>query len=258
MIRACLIAGRFLTRVPLPDPGPADAAILGRSALCYPLVGLLLGVGLAALWLALAALPGEVPPLAFAAVLLSAWTWSTGGLHLDGLADCADAWVGGLGSRERTLALLKDPLTGSMGVVAIVLVLLVKYAALASLPIGPAGALILVLTPAIARTQLLALALTTASARPDGLGAALRQTLPRRAAQVVVVVGIGLLVLALAAAGLWLAAVASVAAAAALFWLWRRSILQRIGGFTGDTAGALVELTEATLLLALVLLADAG
>lgn len=256
MIRACLIAGRFLTRLPLPNPGAADALTLGRSALCYPLVGLLLGAGLALLWLAAAALPGEAPALASAALLLVAWTWGTGGLHLDGLGDCADAWVGGLGSRERTLALLKDPLTGSMGVVAIVLLLLVKLAALASLPPGPAAGLILLVTPAIARTQLLGLALTTASARPDGLGAALRQTLPRRAAWVVVGFSLGALLLMLVGAGLWAAAPASAAVAGALLWRWRRSMLGRLGGFTGDTAGALVELTEAAVLLALVLLVD--
>jgi adenosylcobinamide-GDP ribazoletransferase len=242
----------------LPDPGAADAMTLGRSALCYPLVGLLLGGGLALLWLAVVGLPGEAPPLALAALLLAVWTWCTGGLHLDGLADCADAWVGGLGSRERTLALLKDPLTGSMGVVAIVLVLLIKFAALASLPSGMAAGLILLLVPGIARLQLLVLALTTVSARPDGLGAALRRTLPRRAAQAVVTFGVGGVVLALAVAGLWLAALASLIVAGSLLWSWRRSLLDRIGGFTGDTAGALVELTEAALLLTLVLFAAAG
>lgn len=256
MIRPCLLAARFLTRVPLPDPGAADTATLGRSALCYPLVGLLLGGGLTVLWLATTALPSGEPAFASAALLLVAWTWGTGGLHLDGLSDCADAWVGGLGSRERTLELLKDPLTGSMGVVAIVLVLLVKFAALASLPAGPAAGLILLLTPAVARLQLLALALTTVSARPDGLGAALRQTLPRRAAQVVIGCSLAALLLVLAWAGRSLAGLAALAVAGALLWRWRRSMMERLGGFTGDTAGALVELTEAAVLLTLVLFID--
>jgi adenosylcobinamide-GDP ribazoletransferase len=257
MIRACLIATRFLTRVPVPDPGAADASTLGRSALCYPLVGLLLGGALAVLWLLAGRLPGDAPELALAALLLVAWTWGTGGLHLDGLSDCADAWVGGLGSRARTLELLKDPLTGSMGVVAIVLLLLAKLAGLASLPAGWSGLSILLLTPAIARTQLLALALTTVAARPDGLGAALRQTLPRGAARVVLALSAAVVLLALAAAGRWLAALATLAVTVATLLLWRRSMLQRLGGFTGDTAGALVELTEATVLLTLVLLVDA-
>jgi len=249
---------RFLTRVPLPartDASPLDLTpvILGRSALWYPLVGLLLGTALLLLWLGVSSLPAA-PPLATAALLLGLWVWSTGGLHLDGLGDCADAWVGGLGSRERTLKILKDPLTGSMGVVALVLILLVKFAALASLPAWPAGALILMLAPALARAQLLALPLTTASARPGGLGAALEKTLPRRAAGMVVALSGAATLLLFALAGLWLLGVVLVAAAGILLFVWRRSMLARLGGFTGDTAGALVELTEAALLLIAVLL----
>ncbi len=257
--RPCLVALRFLTRMPLPvaietSPIEVSPVVLGRSALCYPLVGLFLGAALLLLWLGIASLPGEAPALATAALLLAFWVWSTGGLHLDGLGDCADAWVGGLGSRERTLKILKDPLTGSMGVVALVLILLVKFAALASLPEGSAGALILLLTPALARAQLLALPLTTASARPDGLGAALSETLPRRAAGLTLVVSGSLALLLFASVGLWALGLALVGVAGLLLFFWRRSMLGRLGGFTGDTAGALVELTEAALLLAAVLL----
>jgi len=127
--RAFLVAGRFLTRLPFPDPGLPSAAEPARGALFYPLVGLLIGALLAGS----AALLEQAPPLAAAALLLILWVWLTGGLHLDGLADCADAWVGGLGSRERTFAILKDPHTGAMGVITLVLALLAKLAGLATL-----------------------------------------------------------------------------------------------------------------------------
>lgn len=233
------------------------AGILGRSVLCYPVIGLLIGVVLLLLWLAVASLPGPAPALATAALLLTAWTWITGGLHLDGLSDCADAWVGGIGSRERTFAILKDPLTGSIGVAALVLVLLVKFAALASLSPGLAGGLILLLTPALARTQLLALPLTTVSARPDGMGAALRQTLPRPGAFSVLILSWLFALLLFGAAGLWLLGVATAAMSGLLLFLWRRSMLERLGGFTGDTAGALVELSETGILLTAALLIPA-
>lgn len=255
----CLFAFRFLTRVPLPavaDASPIEASplMLGRSALCYPLAGLFLGMGLLLLWLGVASLPGNAPAPATAVLLLAFWVWSTGGLHLDGLGDCADAWVGGLGSRERTLKILKDPLIGSMGVVALVLILLIKFAALASLPAGLPSALILLLTPALARAQLLALSLTTGSARPDGLGAALQQSLPRRAAGLVLGLSGLLALLLFALAGHWALGIALVGTAAMLLFAWRRSMIKRLGGLTGDTAGALVELTEAALLLIAVLL----
>lgn len=255
----CLIAFRFLTRWPLPaataaSPIDASPLLLGRSALYYPLVGLFLGAGLLLLWLGVASLPGQAPALASAALLLAFWVWTTGGLHLDGLGDCADAWVGGIGSRERTLSILKDPLTGSMGVIALVLILLVKFAALASLPTGLAGGSALLLTPALARMQLLALPLTTCSARPDGLGAALAQGLPRRGSSLVLALSVSLTLLVFAVAGCWQLGLALVGTAGLLLFVWRRSMLKRLGGFTGDTAGALVELTEATVLLTAVLL----
>jgi adenosylcobinamide-GDP ribazoletransferase len=242
-----LLAGRFLTRLPLPDPGPATPADVGRSALFYPLIGLVIGAALGAVAL-LASASGSVPGLAMAALLLIGWVWLTGALHLDGLADCADAWVGGLGSRARTLEILKDSSIGAMAVVAVGLALIAKLTALASLP-AEQLAMLLVVIPAAARAQLLLLGLTTAYAREAGLGAALRHELPRTPALVVV-----LLCWAVVTALIgWVGLVAAVLAAAVLL-LWRRSMLQRIGGFTGDTAGALVELTEAALLLSAALL----
>jgi adenosylcobinamide-GDP ribazoletransferase len=63
-----------------------------------------------------------VDPGVAAALVLILWVWSTGALHLDGLADSADAWVGGLASRERTLEIMKDPRSGPAAVTAIGLV----------------------------------------------------------------------------------------------------------------------------------------
>ena len=257
--RALLLAGRFLTRWPLPDPGmPSPAELgpeMGRAALFYPLVGLLLGTALAGLALLLE----HAPTLAAAAVLLIFWVWSTGALHLDGLADCADAWVGGLGSRERTLEILKDPRTGAMGVVTLVLALLGKFAGSAALleGAGIGALLLLVWLPALARAQLLLLALTTPYARSDGMGAAMRLHLHRPAAWLLVVLSWSiaalLAVIAFGPSGLWLPLLAL-----AVYRIWRRSLLGRLGGYTGDGAGALVELTETLLLLCAALLSAAA
>src|SRR5690606_7673193 len=124
-----LIALQFLTRLPVRLPGMPEAQQIGRSLLWYPLVGLLLG----GLLLALHGLLGATPALLQAAILLAVWAGLSGGLHLDGLADSADAWVGGLGDRERTLAIMKDPRSGPIAVVVLLLVLLLKFAALAVL-----------------------------------------------------------------------------------------------------------------------------
>lgn len=247
MWRAFLIAGRFLTRLPFPDPGVVSRSDLGRSTVFYPLVGLVIGL---LVW-GLARLPEGIdrPEIDLvAALVLVAWVWLTGGLHLDGLADTADAWIGGLGDRRRTLEIMKDPSSGPFGVMALILVLLCKWTAIAAL-IATGSEAILIWIPVLARAQLPLLMLTTPYARPEGMGADVGANLPRIAAWAG-------LALSLAASMLFLATAVLVLALAAgiLFIVWRRSMMARLGGFTGDTAGALVELSE-TLMLAVAVLA---
>lgn len=263
-MKAFLLALQFLTCLPVSlkaAPGPAD---WGRSVLAYPLIGLLIGLLLAGLQ----RLAVHADPLLQAALLTAAWTLVTGGLHLDGLADSADAWVGGHGDRERTLAIMKDPRSGPAGVSTLMLTLLLKFAALAALlkagaydpaqtgfmacsgsesPCGSGAWTVLLLAPLLGRSALVALLLTTPYVRPGGMGSALAAHLPRAAA---------LLALLLAAAGVlsvgkpgWLALAAALAAGLLLRWL----MMRRLGGATGDTLGAAVELTEAAVLVTLAL-----
>ena len=180
-LRPLLIALQFLTRLPVPLHGAPLERDIGRSLLYYPLVGLLLG----GLLVALAWVPVGGGEGLRAALLLAVWAFASGGLHLDGLADSADAWVGSLGDRERTLLIMKDPNCGPAGVVALALVLLLKFAALQTLLAHGAWEA-LVFAPLLARTALPALFLTTPYVRPGGLGEALARYLPRRAALFVV------------------------------------------------------------------------
>jgi adenosylcobinamide-GDP ribazoletransferase len=244
MWRAFLIAGRFLSRLPLPDPGPVSGPGLARAAPFYPAVGLMIGL---LVWGAARLLTLSGLPDLGAALVLVVWVWLTGGLHLDGLADTADAWVGGLGDRRRTLDIMKDPTSGPFGVLALVLVLLCKWTAIAALMAGGALAS-LIWIPVLARAQLLILFLTVPYVRPAGMGADVPAHLPRAAAWTGV---------AIAAVGsplfLGTATLPAVLAAGALYLLWRRSLMVRLGGFSGDTAGALVELTETVVLAAILL-----
>ena len=246
--RPPLLAFGLLTRLPIPDLGDGDMSRdLGRSLHWYPLVGLVIGVALAVV----AALP--LPSLLQAALALALWVGLTGALHLDGLADCADAWVGGMGDRERTLRILKDPACGPMGATALVLVLLLKVAALYTLFDGGA-VLALLLTPVSVRAVLPAAFIVTPYVRPGGMG----DTLARHyspggtAISTLLVLAATLIALPLA---LWIAWLASILV---LLWLWRRAMIRRLGGFTGDGAGALVELGETLLLLVTATLAGAA
>ena len=246
-LRPLWIAGRLLSRFPFPDPGQVAPAELGRAVPWYPAIGLLLGlaIGLAAVLLG----PGLLnrPAGVTAALVLALWVWSTGGLHLDGLADTADAWVGGQGSRERTLAIMKDPASGPAGVTALVLVLVAKFAALTAL-IGAGDGWSLLWVPLLARAQLPLLLIGTPYARPQGMAGDPAREAPPGACRLVVALAGGATVAVLGWVGVLL-----LATAAALYWPLRRVLLERLGGFTGDTAGALVELTETLLILVLAM-----
>lgn len=246
-LRPLWIAGRFLSRLPFPDPGSAQPHETGHSVPWYPFVGLLMGGPAALAALALAGAPIDVA----AVLVLMLWVWSSGALHLDGLADSADAWIGGIGSRERTLEIMKDPRSGPAAVTLIGLVLLAKWAALKTLIL--AGVIWpLLAVPMLARAQLPLLLLTTPYARRQGMAADQFNYLTRQAAWLSLFAA----ALATLALGGW-SGLALILAALMLYWMARRAMLARISGFTGDTAGALVELTE-TLALVVCALIQGG
>jgi adenosylcobinamide-GDP ribazoletransferase len=234
-----LIAVQFLTRLPLRTRAAPAPTAVGRSLLYYPLVGLLLGLLLYAAAAALARLPA----LLAAALVLAAWVAVTGALHLDGLADTVDAFAGGRGDRTRILAIMQDPRCGAMGAVALCLVLVLKLAALETLLARGAGPTV-VAAPLLGRLALPLLFLTTPYLRAGGLGADLACHRPRRATAAVVAVWAA----AIAAWGGW-RGVLLLAAAVAVFVLLRRWLMSRLGGTTGDGAGALVELVETAVLV---------
>lgn len=240
------IALQFLSSLPIRLPGMPTPQESGRSLLYYPLVGLLFGV----LLMAMDHLLDGAPLLLHAALLLAAWVMLSGGLHLDGLADSADAWLGGFGDRERTLLIMKDPRSGPIAVVTLVVVLLLKFSAVLAL-IEAHTSVGLLLAPVIGRAAMLALFLNTPYVRAGGLGQALADHLPRKA---------GMRVLAAAAVGCVLigggaAAWVLVIATGGFFGL-RRVMMRRLGGSTGDTAGAMLELLETLVLVTLALMCD--
>ncbi|MHC6224471.1 adenosylcobinamide-GDP ribazoletransferase [Pseudomonas sp. X10] len=237
------IALQFLSSLPVRLPGMPAPEQMGRSLLFYPLVGLLFGL---LLWAASGLLQGTAAPL-HAALLLACWVLLSGALHLDGLADSADAWLGGFGDRERTLQIMKDPRSGPIAVVTLMVVLLLKFCALWVLVDVGQGAL-LVLAPVLGRAALLGLFLCTPYVRPGGLGQALSDHLPRRAGPWVLLAS-ALLCLGLGGLRGGLALLLAV-----LVFTWLRYLMcRRLGGTTGDTAGALVELLELAVLLGLAL-----
>lgn len=241
MLRPFLCALGFLTRIPVPS-GSFSEAELARSAGFFAWVGALLG-GL--LWaLSALAVPAFGERLS-ALLIVAAWAWLTGGLHLDGLADAVDGLSGGRGQPARIMEIMRDSRIGSHGALALVLVVLLKtYALEGVLSLEPAS---VCLAPALARFLCSALIMGFPYAREDGLGAAFRG----RVGWPELLLGVPPLALAVWWAGpaaLW----GVLAGTAAALWLALR-FRRRIAGLTGDVYGGAIELAEAACLLGLSL-----
>lgn len=249
-MRPGLVALQFLTRIPIAMDRAPTGAELGGSILWYPLVGLLLG----AVLLGIQILTAEMPAQIQAILLLVGWVGLTGGLHLDGLADTADGWAGGRGSRERTLEIMRDPRSGAMGVTALSLIVLAKYSALMIL-VGsePAARLALLIVPVLGRTILLVLFLTTPYARSAGTSLAISTHLPRGPAAAVGIGTLTWIAMGMRGVGTW-----CVAAVLVVLLMVRASAMRRIQGMTGDVAGALVEVSEASALMTAAVVSASG
>ncbi|MCK5336807.1 MAG: adenosylcobinamide-GDP ribazoletransferase, partial [Gammaproteobacteria bacterium] len=170
MIRPFLLALQFLTRIPTPNLKDISERDIGLSQYYYPLIGLIIGLILV-VSSQLISLPSSGLE---AALLLTIWVLITGALHIDGLADCADAWVGGYGDKEKTLSIMKDPQSGPIAVTLVVCVLLIKFAAIEAIITNEAWTA-LILAPVISRSMLPLLFQTTPYVRTKGLGSALTQ-----------------------------------------------------------------------------------
>lgn len=258
----------LLTRLPvswlLSPAQRASTALwpMGRSVWCWPLIGAGLG-GLVGMlfWLLrlshMAALPAAGLALAFQCVL-------TGGLHEDGLADMADGCGGA--TRERRLEIMRDSRTGSYGVLALSLSLLVRASAIAALP-ATMAVLALAVSGCLARAALLVLAACLPPARPDGLARSL-SPLPRRPLWLGLLLAAGcmggilreMLYAPTATMGDWLSrenlmwlqsGLVATGAALMACILVGGAARRMLGGYTGDVLGAAAVVTECCVLSAL-------
>lgn len=224
------LALMMLTRLPAGRLQVAPA--LGASVWAFPLVGALVGA-ISAVVLLLAEALGVDPALA-AGLALASGVLVTGGLHEDGLADCADGFGGGR-ERARKLEIMRDSRIGSYGALALVLAFGFRWQALALVAAQGHAAMALIALGISSRAGLgLALHLMPA-ARSDGMGKSAAGVSGAAAGAAVAFGVLALLALGGPAAILWIGL-----AQASFGWLaWRQ-----IGGQTGDVLGALVVLGE--------------
>ncbi|KGE18995.1 adenosylcobinamide-GDP ribazoletransferase [Paenibacillus wynnii] len=258
---AAAAAFQFLSRFPVRSQPGFSPELLKRSVVYYPLVGAAIGLCTAGGAAAAALL---LPPLPAAVITLILWVGLTGGLHLDGWMDSADALLS-YRPRERMLEIMKDSRVGAMGVLACVLLLLLKVSLLAALLEGSSWfELPLLLLPLIWSRWFMVRAMSRWPLARAGEGlagsfAGLPPLHEKRALLSAALLSLAACALpALGGTAAWPLPLAAVLLLPGAAWicgtLAARRVCSRLGGLTGDIYGALNELLEAVLLLLLVLL----
>jgi len=238
-MRSLRIAFGLMTTLPVRLPDDWSAGDSGRASVWYPFVGLVIG---AFTWLAWKGALFAFPPLVAGIVTLVIWVVLTGGLHLDGLADCCDGLLAST-SVERRLEILKDPRVGAFGVTGLMLTLLLKASALTSFAsLTPVSGIGILLAASLARWCVLQGGLLPL-ARPSGMGADFALGFQRSFLLWGAIVPLGIAIL-LGTRGV-LSALIGVGAAALVL----RFATSRIGGVTGDVFGMVVEIVETIVLI---------
>jgi adenosylcobinamide-GDP ribazoletransferase len=230
----------LLTRLPVVVDGEKAMARGAASAWAYPLVGVMMGVGLAVITSVFLGL--GIPSGITAALILAISVIATGAMHEDGLADSADGLWGGW-DKARRLAIMKDSHIGVYGVCAIALALLIRWLALSTIVAFGIHWMALIAVATLSRTSMVVLMATMPNARDSGLS----QTVGLAPTQTTwLAIGIGVMVaVACGYAGMILvAAIATLACG-----LIARA---KIGGQTGDVLGATQQIAELAVLVAIV------
>jgi len=232
------VAARYLTIVPVPGGAHAPLEALGRSAAWFPVVGMGLGLLLVVTdrltsWL--------FSPLLAALLTVTVWKVMTGGVHLDGLADCLDGLVGR--DAEHRLAIMRDSRIGAFGAIGLILFLMLEIVALAEL-VAPARGSALFAAPVMARATPAVLAALFRPARADGHGTAFQAGMRPAAIAIGLATAVAASIFALGGLGVVAGAVGLVAAVGVAFF-----VAVRLDGVTGDVFGAGVETSELAVLL---------
>jgi len=240
-----LIALQLLTRIPVKINQKVSEREIGCSLIYYPLTGLVIGVILFfSLWI-----PGSIlsspSPAIMAALVLTLWVIITGALHIDGLADSADAWIGGFGDREKMKLIMKDSRSGPIAIAAVVLLLLLKWTALETIIQNQQSYLILIV-PLLARAYIMVLYNSTPYVSDNGMASTIFASFPKLKHIYTMLLISAVICALIAGAGV---IIFSILVFIGLRWM----MLKQLGGTTGDTTGAMVEILEMSALIFLAL-----
>lgn len=258
-----LITLQFLTRLPvtfilnkISDSDPLQDNIytpgnMSRTLKYYPVVGFIVGAALILLILILQMF-AQYHTFYIAGLAVTFWVLITGGLHLDGVADMADAWVGGLGDKEKILKIMKDPVCGPFGVMAIVFVIILKTIFIFELL--NINFYLILIPPLLARSWVVVLLMITPYVREQGMGSNLI-AIEQKHKNIISVIIFSILLFVLLSFLVSIAISLFIVLISVLFaYLYRMKVMQRLDGVTGDVAGAFIEYMELIVLFSMVTL----
>ena len=244
MMNSFLIALQFITTLPIKAKLNYSEKDIASSMLYYPLVGSIIGFILVVSNILLSKF---IPEPIVNILLLIIWITLSGGIHLDGLADSFDGLFGGK-NKKRILEIMKDSSIGVYGVLALVLIILLKYVLLFELPIQDKNS-ILIIVPTLSRLAMVLAVYNFPYARKEGFGKAYKLYLKSKhvlfAFLWTIIISITLL--------FWQSIFLIIIAILSTF-LISKYITNKIDGLTGDNYGAINEIIEIVSLLILILL----
>lgn len=236
-----LIALQFLTRIPVKIKEEIEPQAYSRSMAWFPLVGLVLGLCLVVVFkIALLFFPRAVAEI----LVICAYVFLTGALHIDGLADTWDGICGGKGDKEKTLEIMKDSSVGAMGSLAISLDLLLRFILLDSLPLAKLAQGLIAMA-VLGRWAQVLFVLNSPLSKPQSSAGYFGHSLSPS----IVILATGLM-LSLCIFMIKPLTLISILAFLSLIILFYRNYCRRkIGGITGDTIGMVNETSEVFVLL---------
>jgi len=241
-------AWRLLTVLPAPGGRGLTESGMGRSIGYFPLVGLVLGAVLVGIDQLLGLF---LPPLLVSALLVVSLILLTGALHLDGLMDTCDGFAVRSSAAER-LRVMADSRVGGFGVVGACCVILLKYISLITMPVG-LRAVALLLMPTLSRWSAAYAITAFPSAKKEGLGQMFKTKTSWLNVGIATVIAMAVAVTCLSYAGVAVAVVAWV-----ITFVLARILSLRLGGLTGDTYGAIIELSEVANLILIIIIGKLG
>lgn len=244
-----LTALGFLTKIPISKNISGDDKSLSKSMIYFPVVGFLLGVILVLVDNALAFL---LPTGLINLILVFLLLVLTGGIHLDGLADTVDGFCAKTKNKEETLNIMRDSRIGTMGVIAVIALILFEYEALNSISGHFREAALILMCAASRWCQVMVSYFSRYARDGDGLGRLFIGKVGRRE------FFMAALFIIAASLSVWLVkGLLVVVFVSVLAWGAMKYAHKKIGGMTGDTVGAINELAEAGVLLAVLIIEKA-